>query len=205
MELLQFCFASLNVVSVSYISISVIYNDRYCRKLNRCTCGYVHVLIFCGFELVICQHHALLWKQKPCLASLSKQSNRSLMKWHGVVVMNIKHADINHPFFSTPLWLRMCYGLNSPSCLVLRTSDMFVFLPTFDKSTPPYMCCCTGSGSFHFAILFVPFSFVGFAIVLSWGRAVSLNLNAKIKAWVEEGNFCISCKLRKGKSHPVFM
>lgn len=68
------------------------------------------------------------------------------------------------------------------------------------------MCCC--SSSFHSATFFVPssfffFRFVLFLLLFCHGEgALPLNCNAKIKAWVEEGNICTSCKLRKGKSYP---
>lgn len=67
------------------------------------------------------------------------------------------------------------------------------------------MYCGISSCSFHFVTFVVPSSHFIFTTIYSWGRAVPLNLNAKSKAWVKEGNFCTSCKLSKGKSHPVFI
>lgn len=114
------------------------------------------------------------------------------------MIINIYNfGSIFHPLFSTPCWLWMCYGLNLPP-LSWEHPTRLSSSPLL-KNTPSYMCCCTSSSSFHFATFFVPFCY--FAIILSWGRAVPLNYNAKIKALVEEGNSCTFYKVRKGKSH----
>lgn len=75
----------------------------------------------------------------------------------------------------------------SPS-FVLRTSETFVFLPTSGKKVFPPVCVVVAVASILPLFLCHPVFY--FAIVLSWGRAVPLNFNAKIKAWVEEGNIC---------------
>lgn len=109
------------------------------------------------------------------------------------------------PFFPLLPW-RICHGWSSPSCLVLRASDNICLPPHFWKKQLPPECIVVSVAVasilslplFHLVVLF-------FTIIYSWGRAVPLNLYAKSKAWVKEGNFCTSCKLSKGKSHPVFI
>lgn len=123
------------------------------------------------------------------------------------VVCNNDHKDpaAPPPFFPLLLW-RICHGWSSPSCLVLRASDNICLPPHFWKnnSLPSVLWYQSAVASilslslFHLVVLF-------FTIIYSWGRAVPLNLYAKSKAWVKEGNFCTSCKLSKGKSHPVFI
>lgn len=113
-----------------------------------------------------------MWNQKSCLTPINhlalqtflfqkkKMKKDRLRPW--LTSQSCWHNS--PPFFSTLCWLRMCYGLNSPS-FVLRASGAFVFLPTSEKESVPSSLCrrTCSSSSIHPSpsIWFLPiFSFV---------------------------------------------
>lgn len=87
------------------------------------------------------------------------------------------------------------------SLLCLESIQYVCLPPHFWKVFPP-LCVVVPVAVASILPLSLCHPVFCFAIVLTWGRALPLNRNAKIKAWVEEGNCFTSCKLRKGKSHP---
>lgn len=120
-----------------------------------------------------------------------------------MIIINTQNffAGIIHPLFSTPCWLRMCYGLNLPPlswehpiCLssspLLKNYSLLicVVVPVAVASILPLSLC-------HRVFLFCNRSDMGKGFSLSTAMLIP-------RLGLRKVTLATCCKLRKGKSHP---